>query len=289
MLHTRPPRLYNGGPARTRQISSTIRVPVNLQPLSTITKQPGSRAHQCGVGVFRFEPNPNFKCCKARCMSHFLTDGDNRVVEARRPLYDPLLSVAVQRLKLRDNWTRHLRFAQSDGSSRRVCLTCACKIYVCSRAKLCPQPTTRGDIPGRTKGESNAARAVKNVSISAWFHSLMETLDIMPDTGYYQTQYGKKYMLHEAYLLDVGCWPAIYTRCNQSYFNVVWRESFPQSCFGNIVALQNVNFVLTKGTSFRRLPGASLKSRTKGQAHTSPQLGAHARAWLLPLQKGRGH
>jgi hypothetical protein len=56
----------------------------------------------------------------------------------------------------------------------------------------------------------------------------METLDIMPDTGYYQTQYGKKYMLHEAYLLDVGCWPAIYTGCKQSYFNVVWRESFPQ-------------------------------------------------------------
>jgi hypothetical protein len=61
------------------------------------------------TGHTHFDPDQyhtcHFKCCKARCMSHFLTDGDTRVVEARRPLYDPLLSVAVQRVKLRDNWT----------------------------------------------------------------------------------------------------------------------------------------------------------------------------------------
>ena len=39
-------------------------------------------------------------------------------------------------------------------------------------------PTTHR---GRSKAEANTARGVKNVSISAWFYALVETLDIMPD------------------------------------------------------------------------------------------------------------
>ena len=35
--------------------------------------------------------------------------------------------------------------------------------------------------PQGAQAEANTARGVKNVSISAWFYALMETLDIMPD------------------------------------------------------------------------------------------------------------
>ena len=55
----------------------------------------------------------------------------------------------------------------------------------------------------------------------------METLDIMPDTGYYQLQCGRKYMLFEDYLLDAGCWPTLFLKCEKSYFYQIWRESFP--------------------------------------------------------------
>ena len=154
-------------------------------------------------------------------MSHFLTDDDDRVVKARQPLYNVLLSVDERRAQLRENWKKQLLF-RHNGIERPVCLTCACKIYVCSRAKLCPTTTSV-----RSKGEANAARATKCVSIAAWFHSLLETLDVMPDTGYYQLQCGRKFMLFDDYSLDVAYWPAIYLKCDKTYFYQVWNESFP--------------------------------------------------------------
>ena len=79
-----------------------------------------------------------------------------------------------------------------------------------------------------SKAEANTARAKKNVSISAWFYALMETLDIMPDTGYYQLQCGRRHMLFGDYELDAERWPDMYLSCNKPYFYQLWRESFPK-------------------------------------------------------------
>ena len=137
MIHVRHQKMYRGQPAKTRLITSTVRVPVDWRPPATITKPENSRLHQGGsAGVFRFQPNPNLRCCKAMCMSRFVTADDDRVVKARQPLYNPLLSVDETRAQLRQNWKDVLLFDR-DGQDRQVCLTCACKIYVCSRSKLC--------------------------------------------------------------------------------------------------------------------------------------------------------
>ena len=157
-------------------------------------------------------------------MSHFLEEYDQRVVDARAPLHDPCLSSNDRRFRLRQNWKNHLRVV-SGGIDRPVCLNCACKIYKCSKAMLYPPKATNSG--RRSKGEANAARATVNVSVSAWFYSLMETLDVMPDTGNYQVQHGRKKMLYDDYILDVGRWPSIYSDCDDSYFNHVWSQSFP--------------------------------------------------------------
>ena len=100
-------------------------------------------------------------------MSHFLQEDDQRVENARAPLFVPQLSKDERRLLLRQNWKDHLRIV-SGGSDRVVCLTCACKIYTCSRALLCPQPSRGKDNPGRSKAEANSARATVNVDDGAW-------------------------------------------------------------------------------------------------------------------------
>ena len=140
MLQHSHPRLYGGRLANTRLVSTTVRVANVPTPINTIEKPPGSRAHQRGTTLFRFRPEPTFKCCKKKCMSHFLQEHDQRVENARAPLFVPHLSKDDRRLLLRQNWKDHLRIVSS-GSERVVCLTCACKIYTCSRALLCPQPS----------------------------------------------------------------------------------------------------------------------------------------------------
>ena len=77
MIDVRPQKMYRRQPAKTRLITSTIRVGADWRPPATITKPENSRLHQSGsAGVFRFKPDPNFACCKARCMSHFVTPDD---------------------------------------------------------------------------------------------------------------------------------------------------------------------------------------------------------------------
>ena len=174
MLHVHPTRTYKGQPAKTRLITNTTRVPAtHLRPPATVNKPENSRLHQGGsAGVFRFEPNPNYVCCKTKCISHFENADGDRVVQDRQPLYNSLLSVDDRRAHLRVNWKGKL-LIYHHGQRRSVCLTCACKIYVCSRSKLgLPSRET-----GRSKAESNSARAEKNVSIGAWFYVLTERLD----------------------------------------------------------------------------------------------------------------
>ena len=185
-------------------------------------------------------------------MSHFEKEDDPRVEKARAPLFNPLLSKVERRLHLRQNWKEHLRVV-SGGSDRVVCLTCACKIYTCSRALLCPQPSRLENSSGRSKAEANSARATVNVSVAAWFYSLMETLDVMPDTGYYQVQVGKKNMLYDNYMLDVHRWPT----STKSGVRVS-----PVSSYESIADLQNVSSALTRGTSSHLLQPQRLRRQT---------------------------
>ena len=104
MLQHSHPRLYGGRLANTRLVSTTVRVANVPTPINTIEKPPGSRAHQRGTTLFRFRPEPTFKCCKKKCMSHFLQEDDPRVEKARAPLFVPQLSKDDRRLLLRQNW-----------------------------------------------------------------------------------------------------------------------------------------------------------------------------------------
>ena len=109
MLQHSHTRLYGGRLANTRLVSTTVRVANVPTPINTIEKPPGSRAHQRGTTLFRFRPEPTFKCCKKKCMSHFLQEHDQRVEKARAPLFVPQLSKDERRLLLRQNWKDHLR------------------------------------------------------------------------------------------------------------------------------------------------------------------------------------
>ena len=266
MLHVRPIRTYRGQPAKTRLISNTIRVPAtHLRPPATVNKPENSRLHQGGsAGVFRFEPDPTFVCCTARCMSHFENADDDRVVQARQPLYNSLLSVDDRRAHLRDNWKKKL-LIDHHGQQRPVCLTCACKIYVCSRSKLCPQSRETG----RSKAESNSARAKKNVSVGAWFYVLMETLDVMPDTGLYQLQCGRKHMLFENYSLDVACWPDLYLKCEKSHFYHVWRESFPNVKLRKHCRYAKCEFCIPCQSFKRQMQGSGSNVTSTGHTRAS--------------------
>ena len=280
-LHVRPPRSYKGRPAKSRLITHTTRVPLDWRPPTTTTKPPNPQAKQGGsAGVFRFEPNTGFNCCKKKCMSHFKTADDIRVVEARKQLYNMLLTTDQKRALLRENWKTELLF-QHKGQQRQVCLTCACMIYACSRAKLCPGTSATG----RSRADSNAARAKKNVSISSWFYALMETLDIMPDTGYYQLQCGRKNMLFEDYLLDAQRWPDLYLECNDSYFYQIWRESFPNVKLRKHCRFAKCEFCIDKREAISspimsELEKADARERLKMHLNW-----AHPRAWLLPFQE----
>lgn len=228
MFHHRNPRLYRGLPAKTRLVTTSVRVPVDPQRRETVIKPPGCRLHQGGaMGIFRFQPDPEYHCCKARCMSHFTEEDDERVLQARAPLFDDTLGDEARRSRLQHNWKHHLRFMHHD-QSRKVCTRAACKIYVCSKSKLYPPKYRQnGAEVRRTKAESNAARAKKSVCVAAWFYSVMETLDVMPDTGYYQLQHARKHMLYDNYKDDVLRWPDIYQKCEEGYFLLLWRENFP--------------------------------------------------------------
>jgi hypothetical protein len=109
-------------------------------------------------------------------MSYFTSADDPRVVAAREPLYDKAMSRTARKKALRQRWRTDLVIEQN-GHMVPVCLTAACKIFVCSRAFLTFSKK-------RTQAESNSVRAKKNISIAAWMFNYKKNLDIMPAQGW---------------------------------------------------------------------------------------------------------
>ena len=185
MLSAQQPRMYGGRHAKTTSYSIRTRKVVNPSPTVTEARPAQSRyfKKQAAIGakvVFAFEPAPTFKCCRKKgCMSHFPEADDPRVQRARAPLYDWSLSVTQRRLV-------------------QVCLTAACRIFACSRSFL--YETVRAGVTRRSKAETNSARATTNVS--AWFLLYKETLNVMPDKGWYMVPVGRKKVLFGEYIVD---------------------------------------------------------------------------------------
>ena len=82
-----------------------------------------------------------------------------------------------------------------------VCLTAACKIFVCSRAFLTFSKQ-------RTQAESNSVRAQKNISIAAWMFNYKQTIDVMPDQGW--SMLPSKRALYQEYVIEVDNYKDLY-------------------------------------------------------------------------------
>ena len=78
-----------------------------------------------------------------------------------------------------------------------------------------------------SKAAANSARATTNVSVAAWFLLYKETLDVMPDEGWYMVPVGRKRYLFEEYLIDCDHWPLLYKKCVKNYFLEIWSTNFP--------------------------------------------------------------
>jgi hypothetical protein len=95
-----------------------------------------------------------------------------------------------------------------------------CVIYTCSRTLLYPDKRIL-----QTRAQANENRATKNVSVSAWFESLLRDLDPMPDEDFYQLHVPKKVMLHDMYIADCELYPTDFQKCTFGWFNHIWAEN----------------------------------------------------------------
>ena len=77
----------------------------------------------------------------------------------------------------------------------------------------------------------------KSISILAWFESLKESADIMPDAqievrvhdpvAAYQIPHLKKNEVFKEYISDCKLFPGLYSECDESYFYKQWRNFYP--------------------------------------------------------------
>ena len=78
-----------------------------------------------------------------------------------------------------------------------------------------------------SKAETNSTRATTNVSVAAWFLLYKETLDVMPDEGWYMVPVGRKRYLFEEYMVDCDHWPLLYKKCVKKLFLGNLDHQFP--------------------------------------------------------------
>ena len=209
-------RLYRNQPTKTVQFQEILRVPVNGIPNRVECVKTKPQAKQtCGVQVW--EPDMDGgQCCKRNCHVHYFDADHPAVKEARKPLFDGSLTATELRMQLLGNWRRLLLL----GDGHPVCLSMACRIYRVSRSRLYPEHSSR------TKAESNHNRAVVATSVSSWFESLKEVLDIMPDEGWYLVPHARRRYVYDQYMSDARASPNL-RGCNRSYFYQVWRDHHP--------------------------------------------------------------
>ena len=160
-------------------------------------------------------------------MSHFVLADDPRVIAARAPLYDVNLPPSSRRRAMRAAWCEHL-VINHNGIYKPVCMTAATKIFVVARSTLALSAKAAKAGSSVSRGVANAARAKKSVSIAAWFLSVKETLDVMPDQGWYMLPVARKVTLFKDYVLDATAWPHLYKSCKKSHFLDVWTKMFPE-------------------------------------------------------------
>ena len=171
-------RLYRGKPTKSRKVTSTVRVYEGVKR----TLQPGLKpkgAHQGSGGkqatdgkVYVYEPpktDGTFKCCNGQCFMQYQDPKDDRVVEARLPLFDVTLNKLEARTQLISNW--HDVLLLEDGLP--VCTIMACKLLGVSKMKLYTDKRIerRGSVSG---GGSFTRESKKAESVAAWFMELKE-------------------------------------------------------------------------------------------------------------------
>lgn len=193
-----PKRMYNGREAKTLSVTTTVRI--NRHGGSTlkmieVTKPEKSKKRQSTSGhVWKFKADPTYLCCKKKkCMSNFLTDTDERIVEARAPLFECDVTTDQRRVKIMQNWD-NLKVEERNGTRSKVCANAACKIFGFSKSFFYPKSN------GNTRTEANMQRAKKNVAITTWLNESKSRMDVMPNDGTYVCQFAKKEDLYNQYM-----------------------------------------------------------------------------------------
>jgi hypothetical protein len=204
-------------------------------------------------------------------MSHFQTADDPRIEAARQPLFRPSKYLKQE---LRKAWF-NLRVCV-DGKEVQVCLTAACKVFACSRSFL---NTTKP----RKKTLADATQKAKAVDVAAWFYRLRETLDIMPDQGWYQLQHPKKMMVYEQYMLDVQSMPSMYSKVSPDFFNKTWNTNFPEVKIRKHCRFAKCEFCV----HHREIIGDQKVDHTL-QAESKQRLGMHFK-WAQTRERGFYH
>ena len=122
-----PKRMYNG------RDGSTLK-------MIEVTKPEKSKKRQSTSGhVWKFKADPTYLCCKKKkCMSNFLTDTDERIVEARAPLFECDVTTDQRRVKIMQNWD-NLKVEGRNGTRSKVCANAACKIFGFSKSFFYPK------------------------------------------------------------------------------------------------------------------------------------------------------
>ena len=79
--------------------------------------------------------------------------------------------------------------------------------------------------PKGTSGVSSSSSSRADISVMAWFETLLPITDKMPDEDWYLLSASTKKMVHEWYLEDCEAFPTIFVPCQCDWFISVWRRT----------------------------------------------------------------
>jgi hypothetical protein len=116
-------------------------------------------------------------------------------------------------------WKAHDELTPYPGGPK-CCIRFLCDVFNVSRNFLYYQATTG------TKTVTNHSRSVANVSVMAWFNSLLPIADKMPDTEWYQLSAPDRKTVWEWYRDDCRLFPTILVSCSYAYFTKIWTKHY---------------------------------------------------------------